>query len=261
MNNLLRISLSAFMLFAFFVPVTAYEIAEAVYPELPGTADSVEAFVPSGWAVEILETGDLNEDGQDDLLLVLKEDNPDNFMTNDPATPGVDEWDANPRILAVAFALLSGGFELILQNNDILPRHEDPCIDDPFSLAEIDNGVIHLYLHLWANAGTWYTSDSKFSFRYLDDSFSLVSWSNYTTKRNTGETWEFDLDYVSGEAALTIGNFSEEGDEDTAYEQPLPEASLYTMEEIGSLWDFYPTQSDLSWWEIEEEEADTEGEY
>lgn len=234
------------------VPTIAYEIPEAIYPELPEAADSAEGFVPSGWTIEVMETGDLNADEQDDILLVLQEDNPINFITNDPVSPGMNEWNSNPRILAVAFSRETGDYELVLQNNDILPRHEDPCIDDPFSFAEIDNGAVHLYLHLWANAGTWYTSDSKFSFRYLDDSFRLTAWSNYTTKRNSGETWELNLDYIAFKGNLTIGNFSSDEGEDTTYERPLPETSLFTMEEIFSLWDFYPEQSDLSWWEFGE---------
>lgn len=239
-------------------PAIAYEIPEADYPELPETANSAEAFVPSGWTIEVMATGDLNTDERDDILLALQEDAPENFITNDPASPGVSEWNANPRILAVAFACPAGGYELVFQNNDFIPRHEDPCIDDPFSLAEIDNGAIHIYLHLWANAGTWYTSDSKFSFRYLDDSFRLTAFSNYTTKRNTGETRELNLDYISRKGELTIGNYSSDEDEDTKHERPLPDENLLTIEGIGSGWDFYPEQSDISWWESEESDPFTD---
>lgn len=160
------------------VSANAYDIPEEVYPRLPGTASSGRAFVPAGWATETLEKGDLNKDGLDDLLLVLKEDNPANMISNDSESPGVDEWDANPRILAVAFALKEGGYHLFLQSNDFLPRYENPCIDDPFGGAEIADGAIQIRLHLWANAGTWYTSDSKFTFRYGDNAFRLVSYSN-----------------------------------------------------------------------------------
>lgn len=253
MNRLFRIAVSVIFLFASLFQAIAYDIPEAEYPELTLTADSAESFVPTGWTIEIMETGDLNEDGRDDILLVLKEDNPDNFIINDPASPGVDEWDANPRVLAVAFALPADGYELMLQNNDFIPRHEDPCIDDPFSLAEIENGDIRIYCHLWANAGTWYTSDSRFTFRYLDGAFRLVSWLDFTTKRNSGETWEIELDYVSQKAVLTTGNFTEDETEDQSYERQLTCEELCTMEEVGTCWDFYPEQSDISWWEIEEE--------
>lgn len=258
MKRLFRTSVSLFFLFSSLAPVSAYDIPEAEYPELPRSADSAELFVPPGWTTEIMETGDLNEDGRDDILLVLKEENPANIITNDPATPGVDEWDANPRILAVAFALPGGGYELILQNNDIIPRHENPCIDDPFSFAEIDNGTIRIYCHLWANAGSWYTSDSRFTFRYQDNAFRLVFYTNYTTKRNTGETWEIDLDYVAGNAVLTMGNFTDDECGDLSYEKTLPREELISIDEIGSGLDFYTEQSDISWWEIEEEDMDTE---
>ncbi len=256
MTQLFRTSVSVFFLFSSLAPVSAYDIPEAEYPELPRSADAAESFVPTGWTIEIMETGDLNSDERDDILLVLKEENPANIITNDPASPGVDEWDANPRILAVAFALPGGGYELVLQNNDFIPRHEDPCIDDPFSLAEMEAGTIQIYLHLWANAGTWYTSDSKFTFRFQDNALRLVSYTNYTTKRNTGETWELDLDYVAGNAVLTTGNYSDDEGGDLSYEKPLPCEELISIEEIGSGWDFYTEQSDISWWEIDDTEPE-----
>lgn len=259
----IRASLSTLFLLALLVPFFSYEIPEAVYPVLPETAASPEAFIPEGWAIEVMEKGDLNKDGRDDILLVLKGDDPANFIANDPDSPGVDEWDANPRILLVAFAVKKGGYRLVLQSDDFLPRHEDPCIDDPFGGATIADGAIEIGLHLWANAGTWYTSDSKLVFRYRDKAFRLVAYSNYTTKRNTGETWELGVDYVSRKAEMTVGNFSSDEVEDKTFEKRLPRAPLRTLEEIGPGWDFYAEQADISWWGIEEDEPTeaTEGEW
>lgn len=249
-----RAFLSMLFLLALIVPASAYEIPEADYPTLPLSAVSVETFVPAGWAIEILESGDLNNDRRDDLLLVLKEANPANMMTNDPASPGEREWDANPRILAVAFALKKGGYQLILQNNDILPRHENPCIDDPFGGAEIAGGTIKIGYHFWANAGSWYTASTWLTFRYRDKGFRLVAYSNYTAKRNTGETWDLKLDYVARKAEMTIGNFSSDEGEDgeRTYTKRFPREPLRTLEEVSAGDGFYPVQANLSWWGIEE---------
>ena len=259
---------STILFLSLIVPAFSYDIPEAVYPSLPETAGSAEAFVPAGWAIEVLEKGDLNKDGRDDLLLVLKEDNPANMMTNDPESPGADEWDANPRILAVAFALKKGGYALVLKSDDFLPRHDDPCIDDPFGGAEIADGAIEIRFHLWANAGTWYTSDSKFTFRYRDKGFRLVAYANYTTKRNTGQTWDLSLDYLARKATMTVGDFTSDNVPDKTYARKLPRAPLRTFEDVGPGWDFSAEQSDLSWWGIDESdegassdiESDTEGE-
>jgi len=73
--------------------------------------------------------------------------------------------------------------------------------------------------------------------------YCLVFYSNYTTMRNNGETWDLKIDYASRKA------------EDKAYTKTLPRASLITIEEISSMGEgFYPEQANLSWWGIEETE-------
>lgn len=266
MKDVARALFSASFIFSLIIPAFSYEIPEAVYPVVPETGVSAESFVPEGWTIEVVEKGDLNKDRRDDILLVLKGVDPDNMLSNDSESPGVAEWDTNPRILAVAFASKTGGYVLVLQSDDFIPRHDNPCIDDPFGGAEIVDGAIQIRFHLWANAGTWYTSDSSFTFRYRDKSFRLVSYSDYTTKRNTGETWDLALDYLSRKAEITIGNFSSnegegegEGDDDSedeykskTYTKRLPREPLKSLAEIGPGFDFCVEQSNLSWWGLEE---------
>jgi hypothetical protein len=248
MSTLARAALPILFLLAGSGSAGAYDIPEAVYPMLPKSGAAAESFVPAGWAIEVREEGDLNRDGRADLLLVLKAEDPANLIVNDPAGPGEDEWDANPRILAAAFAARKGGYELALQSDDFLPRREDPCLDDPFGGAEIEDGAMKIRLRLWANAGTWYTSDSVFTFRYSSKAFRLVAYANYTTKRNTGETWDLGLDYVSRKARMRVGNFSSGEAEDGTLARRLPRAALRTIQELGPGWDFHAEQADLSWW-------------
>jgi hypothetical protein len=250
-----RASLSTVLFLAGTSLAGAYDIPEAVYPTLPKSAGSAELFVPSGWAIEVREEGDLNGDRRPDLLLVLRQEDPASIISNDPDSPGMDEWDANPRILAVAFALKKGGYELALENTEFIPRYDNPCIDDPFSTAEISEGAFRVGLHLWANAGTWYTSGTVFAFRYSSKAFRLVRYDSYTYKRNTGESWDLVVDYASRKASIVIGGPSDEEAEDgeeASYEKRLPRSPLKAIGELGCGWDYCPEQADLSWWGIEE---------
>jgi hypothetical protein len=251
-----RACMTIVFFFAFVAQTMAYDIPEAIYPAVAEVAVSSENFAPPGWVIEVLSKGDLNKDRLDDLLLVLKEDNPANLMTKEPDSPGMNEWDANPRILAIAFAVKKGGYKLVVQSNYFIPRHEDPCIDDPFAGAEIVDGSVKISLGFWANAGSWYTSSASFTFRYRDNAFRLVAYANYSTKRNTGETWDLKIDYVTREAEMTVGNFSgDEGDDEDGektYSKKLPRAPLMTFDDISFGFEFYPEQLDLSWWGIEE---------
>jgi hypothetical protein len=232
---------------------SALEIPEARYPSLPKRADSAEGFVPLGWTIEIQDEGDLNKDGLHDLLLVLRQDDPANVVANDPESPGVQSIDTNPRILAAAFAQKGGGYSLVLENLAFIPRYESPTLDDPFGYAESADGDLRIGLHYWANAGSWYTSDATFTFRYLDRAFRLVGYADYVTKRNTGETWDLKIDYVARMAEITLGSFSDDDVEDRTYHRSLPRSPLLTIDELGEGWAFAPEQDDLSWWGLNED--------
>ena len=232
--------------------VNAFEVPEVSFPALPKLAPSPEGFVPQGWMIETQSVGDLNGDKLPDLLLVLRQDDPANVVANDHASPGVPTLDTNPRILAAAFRTKGGGYQLILENHDFIPRYDTPTIDDPFGRAEIADGAVSIGLHFWANAGSWYTDDTDFIFKFRDSAFRLVGYRDFTTKRNTGQTWELDVDYLKREAVMTLGSFSDDEVADKTYRKSLPTPPLPTIEELGSGWDFQPDERDLSWWGLTE---------
>lgn len=247
-----RVSLFAGLLVVGVHLATALEVPEAAYPALPKVAASGAGFVPEGWKCEIQAEGDLNRDGLPDLLLVLRQDNPANVVANDPDRLGESEIDTNPRILAVAFARKGGDYELSLENHDFIPRYDTPTIDDPFGSAELSDGTIRIGLHYWANAGSWYTDDTTYIFTYRDNAFRLVGYRDYTTKRNTGETWEVSIDYLAHTAEMTLGSFSDDDVETKSYQKPLPDSPLMTIEQLGGGWDSRPEQTELSWWGLDD---------
>jgi hypothetical protein len=104
------------------------EIPKAHYPQLPKYATAAKGFVPQGWALEIQKFGDLNGDGRPDLLLVLRENNPKNFVEHDGF--GASPLNTNPRILAVAFAKPRGGYALAMQNHTVIERHVESNLSE-----------------------------------------------------------------------------------------------------------------------------------
>ncbi len=243
-----RVFLAAILFSVYSDTAIALDIPEVGYSALPKLAAAAESFVPPGWEIEVKQEGDLNTDGLKDLLLVLRASDPANIVNNDPGSPGERSIDTNPRLLAVAFARKEGGYVLALECRELIPRHDNPTIDDPFGHADIAEGAVRVGLHLWANAGTWYTSDTTFIFEYRGKAFRLVGYEDYTTKRNTGQTWELKLDFVACKAELTVGSFSDEDVEDRTYQKTLPRAPLMAIEDLGCGWDYYPEPRDQSWW-------------
>src|SRR5262245_51843020 len=92
------------------------DIPAVSYPGLAQQGANAQAFVPEGWKLEAEHKGDLNKDGQDDLLILLRMNEAKNVVKHDGL--GANPFDTNPRILAVAFA---GGadklYALALENH------------------------------------------------------------------------------------------------------------------------------------------------
>ena len=93
-------------------------------PALPQDAVDARAFAPPGWILQIQAAGDLNGDGRPDLVFVLHETDKRNILHD--AGSGSEPLDTNPRILAVAFAKPDGGYQLVAQNSQLIPRRDSP---------------------------------------------------------------------------------------------------------------------------------------
>ncbi len=226
-------------------PALAFDVPEAVYPEIPVQAKAVGGFVPRGWVVESTSRGDLNKDGVPDLLLVLRQADPGNVVANDPASPGTEGLDTNPRILVVAFARSAGGFTRILANHDFIPRHDSPTLDDPFASAAIVKGTLRVGLHFWANAGSWSTSDSTFTFRYQDGAFRLIGYDDVSSARNTGKTQIVSINFLTRKAR--IEHRDDSGDETRIHWDTVPPAELPSLDQLGCGADYAPEVRER-WW-------------
>lgn len=175
--------------------VRAAEIPEVTFPRLKDKARSAEGFEPKGWKIEAQKKGDLNGDGRPDLLLVLHQTNPRNIVKNKPDGLGPPELDTNPRILAAAFAEPAGGYTLVLQNHDLIPRHVDFILEDPLAGVSIRHGTFRVVLSVFANAGTWSTTTTTYTFRYQNSCFQLIGLDETETQRNTGEMTTVSTNY------------------------------------------------------------------
>ena len=215
-------------------------IPEVTYPSLPKHGASAQAFIPQGWKLETQQIGDLDKDGQDDLLLLLRMDNPQNIIKHDGL--GQNPFDTNPRILAVA---LSGGagkpYALVLENHTLIARPMDPVLEDvlaEFGGIAIERGALKVALHLFSSAGSWATGLTTYRFRHGRSGFELIGFDRSTTGRGDGSQEEISINYLTGKIKIATGSI--EDDQLKVKWRKLKKKPLLTIDDIGNGLEFEP---------------------
>jgi hypothetical protein len=216
------------------------EIPEVTYPTLVPEGGSSQAFVPEGWKLEAEQKGDLNKDGADDLVILLRMNEAKNVIKNDGL--GANPFDTNPRILAVVF---SGGankpYALALENHMLIARPEDPVLEDPLSeLGEIaiEKGALKVALHLFSSAGSWATGLTTYRFRHGKRGFELIGFDRSTTGRSDGGVEEVSINYLTRKVKISTGTI--EDDELKVQWRKLKKKPLLPIEDIGNGLEFEP---------------------
>lgn len=177
-------------------------------PIFPVHAASPAGFAPLGWKVEKTVKGDLNRDGRPDLALVLKGADA-NCIVQPDGKP--DPMDTNPRAVLVAFGTHKGFVRQVVGSR-VIPRIDDPYMDDPLNLDAftIRRNVLRLGLTYWRSMGGWTTFSSTFSFRWDGNRMRLIGFDQDTTQRNSGETEQLSVNLVTGIVKTTKGSIEDD---------------------------------------------------
>lgn len=212
---------------------------EVEYPRLPAHGASVAAFVPKGWRIEFQPSGDLDKDRRDDVVLVLRMDDPANIIENDSLD--VSAFDTNPRLLAVLLAEPAGGYRLAVQDHALIPRPDNPVMDDYLDGEDaviVRRGAFTVRLHSWASAGSWYTGNTTLTFRLQDGCFRLIGYDSSGLHRGSGETWKTSINLATGKAEFENGSI--EHDEVQRKSQAFPRRELPCLDRVGSGFEYDP---------------------
>jgi hypothetical protein len=208
------------------------------YPRLPAHGATVADFVPRGWRIEFQSKGDLDKDGRDDVVLVLRMDDPANIVDNEGL--GASDFDTNPRLLAVLFAA-DVGYRLAVQDHALIPRPDNPVMADYLEGGDavaVRRGAFAVRLHSWASAGSWSMGNTTFTFRHQDGCFRLIGYDTASVHRGSGETWESSLNFPAGKAVFKHGSIESDALETEA--RAIPRRAMPCLQDIGSGFEYDP---------------------
>ncbi|MGL4459135.1 MAG: hypothetical protein ACRCUB_12245 [Plesiomonas shigelloides] len=177
-------------------------------PSIASAADTFNNWVPNGWRMFSQATGDLNNDGKDDAVLIIEENNPDKII-KDPKEKD-KTYNTNPRTLIVLFSR-NERYEKVISRSDLLPTEGNinyPCQKDLLAGGgvSINKGKILFTLANVSNCGTGLTSTDTFTFRHdHNDDFELIGRDSLSFSKKTGAELKVSINYLTQKVKVTAG--------------------------------------------------------
>ncbi len=166
------------------------------YPEVPIAARAADGFVPAGWAIVARQTGDLDADGRDDVVLLMRMRDPANILPV-PAGNRTERFDTNPHLLAVAFGERGGGYRLAASNHRLFPRPIRPFTGEE-PLGEETIRIERGGLVLWFG---YLRGQASYRFRWRGGAFRLIGYESSGASGGCVET--ISINYLTGRARVT----------------------------------------------------------
>ena len=207
-HTLFRLSITAAVLLNMSLSAQIVSAAQA-------NSAGFQSFVPAKWKILEKVQGDLNADGLADLALIIENTDPKNIVTNENL--GSNQLNTNPRQLLVLFKT-STGYQLASSNSS-LPTEgdvESPCLEDPLGDGEalsIEKGLLKIGFHYWLSCGSWYVTNTSYTFRYQNQKFKLIGFDSDDFHRASGDITERSINFLTGKVKNTSGaNEFVEGD-------------------------------------------------
>lgn len=205
----------------------------------------ISDFIPKGWKEILRESGDLNNDGIDDEVIIIEDTKPENYKINDGL--GTDKLNLNPRTLLVLFKEKNGEYRLGTKNEKgfIEPENSEinPCLADPL-LAEggisITKGLLKITFNYWLSCGSYSVNNSVYTFRFQNNHFRLIGLDHSDFSRASGEEDSSSINFLTNRKSTTTGdNMSDDNDSKpvTTWKK-ISEKEIYTLDNLGPDNDF-----------------------
>ncbi|MEE1943922.1 hypothetical protein VRU48_02305 [Pedobacter sp. KR3-3] len=214
------------------------------YPKLATQGKTIGTFVPNNWKAIDTAYGDLNNDGLEDMALVLEYNFPvtERRAYGDSETELIKEFQ-KPRILAIFFKQKpSNGYQLVLQNNNFILRSEEGgALGEPFKELSIKNNTLNL-LFEGGNDWRWKLA---YEFKYQHKQWALIKANNTYYNITSGEISDKTYDFIDRRLKQVDGNLFSRNAANIISEEILYFTDLRTLNDFKKPWTWEITKDNF----------------
>ena len=140
-----------------------------------------------------------------DALKVLAETSGD--INNDGIKDVATLFESSPLMLTIFLSNKDGSYQTLNYEYifEDLPKSDEFVVVE-YSLNYTKTKCLMITVSSFATAGSWESPTCKYIFRYQNGDFYLIGESHESLYRNSGETTEVSINYLTGKQCTTEGN-------------------------------------------------------
>jgi hypothetical protein len=205
-----------------------------VFPKLALESSAISTIVPPNWKAIDTAYGDLNNDGVNDLVLVLEFSNPISEVRayGDSDTEIIKEFQ-KPRILVVYFKNAQHKYAFGLQNNNFILRSaEGGAFGDPYQQVTIKNNRL-IFDFMGGSSWRW---QLNYQFKYENKEWLMVKATNSSWNAASGEMNNKEYNFISQKLKVTKGNMFNSQVKEEISEKKLAIKQLRTFKTFKKPW-------------------------
>lgn len=228
-----------FLIAVFLVQVLQAQ-SELILPELSVKGKTMQEIIPAGWKILSSASGDLNEDGYEDVAFAIESPAEKKQVYKDGSDS--DMLHIYPRVLGIYFGKRNGKLKKKLQSNTFIINRNTPDMDEPFKgLQILPNGDLRIDFYIWPCRECTSWSSHEYIFKFQNRAFELVRFSESVTQRVSGDEIYYNIDFQN--KTLKIITETRNEDDEREYEESVKKFEFHHLKTIQSLgkpfkWEF-----------------------
>ena len=176
------------------------------------SSKSYEDYIPENWEIQQEIKGDLNNDGNEDLVLIIKDLDSTKIIKNDSLD--TRSKDFNSRGILILFKDKFNNYELIDKNTiGLIPsmdNSENDCLADPLENIQIENNALKIQFNYWYKCGSSSTTIYKHTYQFIDRNFELVNVEYTDLNRYSAEVITTGFNFINKIKTISKEKFDEE---------------------------------------------------